>query len=143
MSENKDVDYVKQLIDHLESDKRSVLLYVLFDLGLLAITLNILFGSTQLALSCIVKGIFSLSIISIGLSALFFFDYFRVIHVERLNLTKFFKNQTPDEAKILYDKFVTVGIYRTTGWPFTWGQRMLLLGVILYLITLLSKLWCL
>lgn len=138
---SNDVKYAEELIQHIESDKRATMLFVLFDLGLLGVSINILFRPEKLILPCPIKSLFTISVLLICLSTYLLFLWYRRLHIERLRVTSFFKNQDPNEIQNIFDRHHTHGLWRTEGWYFNWGWYCLIAGVAGHIVVALFLLW--
>jgi hypothetical protein len=74
MSNLNDCKYAKELIDHIESDKKTVLLFVSFDIAIIAITINFVFSSSSnVPFDICGKVILIISLLCLSLSAFCFF----------------------------------------------------------------------
>ena len=87
-------NYIHSLVDDLESDKKSVLLYIAFEFGLIVITITKRYPSAET-----MPWLMWISLISLFFSSFFFFEYFRELHCSRLKITSFLKEKELDIEK--------------------------------------------
>ena len=124
-------DYIHSLVDDLESDKKSVLLYIAFEFGLIAITIT-----KRYPLEEIMPWLVLISLIFLFFSSYLFFNYFRKLHCSRLEITSCLIELDIEEAhRIAKDD--KSGIWKLYGWKYNWGKYLLYIGVILYVIEML------
>lgn len=84
MSEDLSKDYIKALIDLAEEDKKSVLLYVAFDLSVVSLTLSEKVFQGAQAHSLVVAA----GLVLLLLSATLFFHYYRTRHLATFALVE-------------------------------------------------------
>ena len=127
---SQDRDYIHALIEDLESDKKSVLLYLAFELGLIVVVMTKTFPDSK-SLPFLV--LLSLSLLLI--SVLLFFMYFRELHCARLKVTICLKKLDTDEAHRIV-KSEETGIWQCHKAKYNWAKGLLYAGVGLYLLEL-------
>ncbi|MCP4340697.1 MAG: hypothetical protein GY799_17875 [Desulfobulbaceae bacterium] len=77
MSDDLKKEYIKELLSVIDEDKKSVLLYVAFDLAVVSLTLSEKIFQSPSKNSPIV----ALGLILLLISAAFFFNYYRKMHL--------------------------------------------------------------
>jgi hypothetical protein len=127
---SQDREYIRALIEDLESDKKSVLLYLVFELGLIVVVMTKTFPNSN-SLPFLVLVSLSLLIISV----LLFFKYFRELHCARLKVTTCFRKTDVDEAHRIV-KSEETGIWHHHKAKYNWAKGFLYAGVCLYLLEL-------
>lgn len=126
----QDREYIHALIEDLESDKKSVLLYLVFELGLIVVVMTKTFPD--------IKSLPFLVLLSLNLliiSVLLFFRYFRELHCARLKVTKCLRKPDIDEAHRIV-KSEENGIWQDHKAKYNWAKGFLYGGVCLYLLEL-------
>ncbi len=127
---NQDRDYIHALIEDLESDKKSLLLYLAFELGLIVVVMTKTFPDSK-SLPFLVLLSLSLLLISVYL----FFRYFRELHCARMKVTICLKKLDTDEAHRIV-KSEETGIWPRHKAKYNWAKGLLYAGVSLYLLEL-------
>ena len=142
MAENK-IKYIEQLIAVLESDKKSVLLYIAFEIGIVVFTVkDLTIGKGTLfpdeAKIIPQPVIFSLlgSLALFLLAAWMHFLYYRRLHLNIVALVQHLLEETAVAAKtMVFDE--DNGLWAKHGWKYTAANTALAAAVLLYFVFLI------
>jgi hypothetical protein len=134
--QTNDRDYIHALIEDLESDKKSVLLYLAFELGLIVVVMTEIFPNGKLLPFLVL-----LSLTLLLLSVLLFFLYFRELHCARLQVTLCLRKLDADKAHQIV-KSEEAGIWQRHKAKYNWAKGLLYAGVCLYLLDLWVRYAC-
>ena len=127
-------NYIDSLIEFLESDKKSVLLYVAFDFALIVTAVSDLYPSIEKIPPSVV-----FSLIFLFLSAYFFFMYYRALHLTRLKVTHTIINLDITKARgLITDK--KKGIWAKNSWKYVIAYIFLIIGVCVYISPIIKRL---
>ncbi len=124
-------DYIHSLIDDLESDKKSVMLYLAFEFGLIVITITKHYpaGKTM-------PWLVFISLILLLISSFLFFIYFRKLHCSRLQVTNCLMELNIKKAYRIV-KSDENGIWKLHGCKYKLGIFFLIAGAVLYVLEML------
>jgi len=117
--------YIEALIQDVESDKKAVLLYVLFEAGTIVFMLRE-FDSELILL----RLVFIFAIVSLLISLWLFFKYFRALHKARLRLTNCLYSLDANEAQSII-KSPLAGVWMFHGKKLLYAKKLLVIGILL------------
>jgi hypothetical protein len=134
MANGQSNNYAKELINQIESDKKSVILFVSFDLALIALTLNfVIFKNNMFIFGPFSKLILIISLLAISLSAFLYFNWYRLLHTERIKITSYFYTNSMEELEGFYKMHAENGIYKKKGWILKLSHYSMGLGIFGYI----------
>ena len=126
--------YIRELIARLESDKKMVMIIIMFELAIILFSGKEIITSLILpALSFNLKLILTFSMLCLLLSAWFNYLYYRRLHLNELALPKFLIEGTYQDARdmIFNDK---TGLWAKHGYKYTVATYLLTAGILLYIV---------
>ncbi len=131
-------EYIKALIEHLESQKTYNLLFVSFGVGLIALTLNKTLSTTDpLTLSREQTILLGLSLFFISLSSASYMIWHILLHLLRIKAVDLYVTLDIDEARRLH--YPGNEFYKRWGWISRSGNTTLALGLAGYVILIYTK----
>ncbi|MDQ3749251.1 MAG: hypothetical protein M3367_09620 [Acidobacteriota bacterium] len=140
MDDSAKREYIKALIEHLESQKTYNLLFVTFGIGLIALTLNkTLSTSDPLTLSKEQTILLGLSLFFISSSAVFYMIWHILLHLLRIKAVDLYVTLDIDEARRLH--YPGNEFFKRWGWISRLGLTTLTLGLTGYVILIYTKIW--
>jgi len=125
MGNETKTDYIKELLSVVNEDKKSVLLYVAFDLAVVSLVLSEkLFQGPEDNSRYVVLGLICLLI-----SAFFFFNYYRKMHLACFELAEQLLSMNTDEAKKIPSR---IWAQHKLGYQVGYAIRIFGLGTLLW-----------
>ncbi len=124
MSDDLKREYIKELLSVIDEDKKSVLLYVAFDLAVVSLTLSEKIFQSPAKNSPIV----ALGLILLLISAALFFTYYRKMHLASFAMVDQILTLDTTRARQIPDE---VWSKHKTGYIFGYVMRVLALAVLL------------
>jgi hypothetical protein len=131
-------EYIKALIEHLESQKTYNLLFVSFGVGLIALTLNKTLSTTDpLSLSREQTILLGLSLFFISLSSASYMIWHILLHLLRIKAVDLYVTLDINEARRLH--YPGNEFFKRWGWISRLGNTTLALGLAGYVILIYTK----
>jgi len=122
-------EYIKALIEHLESQKKYNLLFVTFNIGIIAVILNkSVFNEHPLFLSYIQNILLSASLALMSISASLFMIWHILLHNLRIKAIDLYITLDIDAARKLH--YPGNEFYNRWGWISRWAGITIVAGII-------------
>lgn len=140
MDTNEKSEYIKALISNLEAQKKYILLYVTFSVGIIAILMNkLILTESLIQLQSVQKLLLAIALLSLTMSAMLHFVWITLIHRLSIKAIDLFITLDIEEARRTH--YPGERFWNRWGWIAILAKMMLIIGLIACMIFIWTKIY--